>query len=233
MADIIRHAEAVFIAGGNQSRYVNFWRARRWRMPSTQMSPRQAYRRHQRGTRRSGRVCVRMLERQRRRHDLASTDVLPNPYHERVTLVRDFLKIPNLENTLTDSHFAKRDRMGRTLGFLARLVQDGWSKAPREIAIDEKSAVLVEPDGQRYRGWVRSWRLFSAGHVGAGSLPAQYAADHSRHFAFTGLPPARTLISSPGRATAGRATRFPSRMVGPHQPAGQCHLLISFLETIV
>jgi len=80
-------------------------------------------------------------------NDLASTDVLPNPYHERVTLVRDFLKTPNLENTLTDSHFAKRDRMGRTLGFLARLVQDGWSKAPREVAIDEKSAVLVEPNG--------------------------------------------------------------------------------------
>ena len=81
-------------------------------------------------------------------NDLASTDVLPNPYHERVTLVRDFLKVPNLENTLTDSHFAKRDRMGRTLGFLSRLVQDGWSKTPREVAIDEKSAVLVEPDGK-------------------------------------------------------------------------------------
>ena len=39
VADIIRHAEAVFIAGGDQSRYVNFWRARPWRMPSTQMSP--------------------------------------------------------------------------------------------------------------------------------------------------------------------------------------------------
>ena len=27
-------------------------------------------------------------------------------------------------------------------------MQDGWSKAPREVAIDEKSAVLVEPDGK-------------------------------------------------------------------------------------
>jgi cyanophycinase-like exopeptidase len=38
--------------------------------------------------------------------------------------------------------------MGRTLVFLSRLIQDGWSKAPREIAIDEKSAVLVEADGK-------------------------------------------------------------------------------------
>jgi cyanophycinase len=65
--------------------------------------------------------------------------VLPNPYHERVTMVRDFLKVPNLENTLTDSHFAKRDRMGRTLGFLSRLVQDGWSKSPREVGPFTKS----------------------------------------------------------------------------------------------
>jgi len=63
-------------------------------------------------------------------------------------VVRDFLNIPLLENTLTDSHFAKRDRMGRSLGFLARIVADGWSKTPREIAIDQASALLVEPDGQ-------------------------------------------------------------------------------------
>ena len=81
-------------------------------------------------------------------NDLASTDVLNNPYFERVTLIRGFLKIPHLENLLTDSHFAKRDRMGRTLGFLARIMQDQWSNSPREIAIDEKSAVLVEPDGK-------------------------------------------------------------------------------------
>ncbi len=81
-------------------------------------------------------------------NDLASQDVLLNPYHERVTLVSDFLKTLHLENTLTDSHFAKRDRVGRTLVFLSRLVQDGWSAAPREIAIDEKSAVLVDADGR-------------------------------------------------------------------------------------
>jgi cyanophycinase-like exopeptidase len=79
--------------------------------------------------------------------DLASTDVLPNPYFDRVTLVRELLRIPHLENLITDSHFAKRDRMGRTPGFLARLIKDGWSLSPREIATDEKSAVLVEADG--------------------------------------------------------------------------------------
>ena len=80
--------------------------------------------------------------------DLASADVLANPYFERVTLERNFLKVPHLEGLITDSHFAKRDRMGRTLGFLARIMKDGWSATPREVAIDEKSAVLVEADGK-------------------------------------------------------------------------------------
>jgi len=80
--------------------------------------------------------------------ELHSKDALPNPYHNQVTIVRDFLTNPHLENTLTDSHFAKRDRMGRTLVFLARIMQDGWSKDPREVAIDEKSAVLVDADGK-------------------------------------------------------------------------------------
>ncbi len=79
---------------------------------------------------------------------VATELALPNPYFDRVTLVDDFLKIPHLENLLTDSHFAQRDRMGRSLGFLARLMEDGWSKAPREVAVDEKSAVLVEGDGK-------------------------------------------------------------------------------------
>jgi cyanophycinase len=73
---------------------------------------------------------------------------LANPFMPRVTVRRDFVKIALLQNTLTDTHFAKRNRMGRTLTFLARIMKDGWSPAPREIAVDEKSAVLVEPNGK-------------------------------------------------------------------------------------
>ncbi|HET8667131.1 MAG TPA: hypothetical protein VFM10_04060, partial [Terriglobales bacterium] len=80
--------------------------------------------------------------------ELTSKEALRNPYFPRVAVVRDFLKFPILQNTITDSHFAKRDRMGRSLAFLARIVQDGWSGSPREVAIDEGSAVLVEPDGK-------------------------------------------------------------------------------------
>lgn len=149
VADIIRHAEAVFIAGGNQARYVEFWKGTPVQDAiNSNIAKGKPIGGTSAGLAVLGEFAYGCLKDKEDDNDLASTDVLPNPYHERVTLVRDFLKIPYLENTLTDSHFAKRDRMGRTLGFLSRLVQDGWSKAPREVAIDEKSAVLVEPDGK-------------------------------------------------------------------------------------
>ena len=61
---------------------------------------------------------------------------------------QNFLDIDLLRNKLTDTHFAERDRMGRSLTFLARIVQDGWSKHPREIAVDGQSAVLVDGGGR-------------------------------------------------------------------------------------
>jgi cyanophycinase len=149
VADIIRHAEAIFIAGGNQARYVMYWKGTPVEDAiNANIASGKPIGGTSAGLAVLGEFAYGCLKDKDDDNDLASTDVLPNPYHERVTLVRDFLKTPNLENTLTDSHFAKRDRMGRTLGFLSRLLQDGWSKTPREVAIDEKSAVLVEADGK-------------------------------------------------------------------------------------
>src|SRR5450755_720952 len=149
VAQIIRQAEVIFISGGDQANYIRGW---------TGTPVEDAINAHlaaggpiggtSAGLAVLGEFAYGALGDKPDDNDLASTDVLQNPYFDRVTLVRGFLKIPHLENLLTDSHFAKRDRMGRTLGFLARIMQDGWSKAPREVAIDEKSAVLVEPDGK-------------------------------------------------------------------------------------
>lgn len=64
-----------------------------------------------------------------------------------VTLARDFLALPHMAGTLTDSHFAERDRMGRFVGFLARLINDGWTSSVKGIALDSQTAFLVLPDG--------------------------------------------------------------------------------------
>jgi len=149
VAEIIRKAEVVFIAGGDQSNYVRGWKGT---PVETAINEGIAAGKPIGGTSAGlaveGEFVYGAMGDKPEDKDLASSDVLPNPYFERVTLVKDFLKIPHLENLLTDSHLAKRDRMGRTLGFLARIMKDGWSQTPREVAIDEKSAVLVEADGK-------------------------------------------------------------------------------------
>jgi cyanophycinase len=149
VADIIHHAEAIFIAGGDQARYINWW----------QNSPVQdALNAHIAAGKPIGGTSAGLAVLGQYIYsaqgdapddpDLTSVQALSNPFFHRVTVRRDFLKIELLHNTLTDTHFAKRNRMGRTLVFLARIVQDGWSSNPREIAVDEKNAVLVESTGE-------------------------------------------------------------------------------------
>ncbi len=148
-AEIVAQAEVIFIAGGDQSRYVNFWKGTPVQEAiNAHVAAGKPIGGTSAGLAVLGQFVYGCLEDKPDDADLASPQVLADPYGKRVTLVSDFLKVPGLENILTDSHFAKRDRMGRSLGFLARIVQDGWSKTPREIAIDEKSALLVEAGGR-------------------------------------------------------------------------------------
>lgn len=149
VADTIRHAEAVFIAGGDQAHYINAWM-------STPVQ--EALNAHIAAGKPIGGTSAGLAVMGQYIYsaqgdapdddDLQSSQTLANPYFPRVTVRRDFLKIDLLQNTLTDTHFAKRNRMGRTLTFLARIMKDGWSPGPREIAVDEKSAVLVESNGK-------------------------------------------------------------------------------------
>jgi cyanophycinase-like exopeptidase len=149
VAEIIRKAEVVFIAGGDQANYIRGWKGT---LVENAINDDIAAGKPIGGTSAGlavlGEFVYGAMGDKPDDKDLASGDVLANPYFERVTLVRDFLKVPRLENLITDSHFAKRDRMGRTLVFLARIMKDRWSSSPQEVAIDEKSAVLVEADGK-------------------------------------------------------------------------------------
>ena len=147
VSEIIHNAEAIFIAGGDQARYINFWRGTPVQDAlNANIAAGKPIGGTSAGLAVLGEFIYGALQDKPDDQDLTSPEVLRDPYFYRVTLVRGFLDIPLLKNTLTDSHFAKRDRMGRSLGFLARIVQDGWSDHPREIAIDEKSAVLVKAD---------------------------------------------------------------------------------------
>ena len=140
---IIEQAEAVFFAGGDQSNYVRYW----------QDTPVQdALNRHIAagkpiGGSSAGLAILGEFSFASIIDTIHSPEALADPYGNKVTITRDFLRIPLLGGTITDTHFAKRDRMGRLVVFLARILQDGWATRVRAIAVEENAALLLEPDG--------------------------------------------------------------------------------------
>lgn len=153
LAQIIDEAESIYLAGGDQSDYVRFW----------QDTPVQdALNRHIAAGKPLGGLSAGLAIMGEFSFDsmidtIHSPDALANPYGNKVTLARDFLKIPLLTDTITDTHFAKRDRMGRLLVFMARILQDGWAQQIRAVAVDENASFLLETDG--------SGRVVGEGHV--------------------------------------------------------------------
>jgi cyanophycinase len=143
VVQIIEQAEAIFFAGGDQANYVRFW----------QDTPVQdALNRHIAagkpiGGSSAGLAILGEFSFASIIDTIHSPEALADPYGNKVTISRDFLRIPLLSGTITDTHFAKRDRMGRLVVFLARILQDGWATQVRAIAVEENAAVLLDPDG--------------------------------------------------------------------------------------
>jgi cyanophycinase len=78
---------------------------------------------------------------------ITSAQALANPYHAYATFTYDFFHWTNFQNTITDSHFVTRDRMGRLLAFLARQIKDGKATSALGIAVNEVTSVVVDRNG--------------------------------------------------------------------------------------
>ena len=143
VAGAIRNAGAVFIAGGSQDRYINFWRG-----TAIEDEMNGAIKRGVPiGGTSAGLAVLGQYSFAAFKDTIRSPEALRNPFDPRMTVTRDFLRVPHLEGKITDSHFVARDRMGRLIAFLARISQDGWARAPYGIGIDEKTAVLMDDKG--------------------------------------------------------------------------------------
>jgi cyanophycinase len=148
VAETIAHAEAIFIAGGDQANYIRYWKN-----TPVQTGMNAAIKRGvpiggtSAGLAVMGEWAYSAEGDKPDDPNLDAKTALMNPLGPRVTLVRGFLDIPILKGIITDSHFAKRDRMGRLLVFIAKIKCNGLDSSIRGIGIDEKSALLLEPDG--------------------------------------------------------------------------------------
>jgi len=142
--DKVRHAEGLFLAGGDQSDYVKMWKG----TPLADAIRAAAARGVPVGGTSAGLAVLGQFVYAALNASAVSATVLADPFDASVTLDRAFLDLPGLEGVLTDSHFVTRDRMGRLVTFLARLIQDGWAADGRGIGIDERTAVLVDASGR-------------------------------------------------------------------------------------
>ena len=135
----IRGADALFIAGGDQEDYLSFWKGTPVQAALQELAAKNI---PLGGT--SAGLAVLGQFIYAANQTVYSNDALANPYGKDVVLDRDFLALPVLARVITDSHLDSRDRMGRLVTFLARIVNDKWSSTARGIGIDVETALLVD-----------------------------------------------------------------------------------------
>jgi cyanophycinase len=151
----IRHASALFISGGDQADYINFWQG-----TGVQSALNDDIQRGipiggtSAGLAVLGEYAYTAQGDKPDESNLDGKTALANPYGPRIRLTRNFLEIPILNGIITDTHFVKRNRMGRLLVFLTRLNEpNGMPLQPagqrvRGIGVEERGAVVLEPDGK-------------------------------------------------------------------------------------
>lgn len=139
----VAEASALFIAGGDQANYVNFWGG-----TGVQSALNAAIRRGvplggtSAGLAVMGEFAYSAQHDRPDRPDLTSARALANPDDPQIALVHDFLRIPALRGLITDTHFRARDRLGRLLVFMAD------SGVRHGLGVDQHTALLAEPDGE-------------------------------------------------------------------------------------
>lgn len=144
VSNAIRDAEIVWIAGGDQSNYVNYWTgtAVQARLGDHLLAGEPIG-----GTSAGMAVLTQFIYSALGSQGATSTQALADPYNKYMTFARDLVSIPALAGVIGETHFVPRDRMGRTLAFLCRTYKAGWTTTPRAIAVDEETALLVDGRG--------------------------------------------------------------------------------------
>ncbi len=169
---VVGRASAVWIAGGDQSDYLKFWKGQALETTLAKLMSKNV----PVGGTSAGLAVLGQFDFAALAGTVTSAQALSNPYNKYMTLdpaplttSGGFLAPPALANTILDSHLDARDRMGRLVSFVSRLVasypgagsqQFGCgggvlaNSAARGIGVDVEAALLVEwdPTGARYIG---------------------------------------------------------------------------------
>ena len=139
----IRQADAIFLAGGDQWNYYRYWQ----NTPVAREVNAAIARGVPIGGTSAGLAVLGQYGFTAEHDTVTSATALANPFDAKVSIGVDLFGIPVLACLITDSHFAERDRLGRLLVFLGRIGAMGQCPRVQGLGIDERTVVLVEPDG--------------------------------------------------------------------------------------
>lgn len=177
---VIQGADGIFIAGGDQSRYIRFWKG-------TALND--ALNQHVRDGKPIGGTSAGLAILGHYAYgamdggSVTSSKALQDPLGAAVELDSGFLDLPYLSNVVTDTHFAKRDRLGRLIAFVARAGREHGSEKVVGIGVDEDTALCVDADG--------SARVYSLNEGYAWLVKPEHSAkqlDAGRPLGFDSIP---------------------------------------------
>ncbi|WP_063850769.1 GEVED domain-containing protein [Flammeovirga sp. SJP92] len=153
VAQYIRDAEAVFIAGGDQREYMDLWKG-------TAVEDALNYLINVKnvpiGGTSAGMAIMGGSYYAPETSGILSSEILNNPYHPYTSnslFYNDFINNPVLTNVITDTHLDRthgtnnENRYGRAFGLLARTVADNNATARYAIACDEATFVCIDVNG--------------------------------------------------------------------------------------
>jgi beta-aspartyl-peptidase (threonine type) len=146
LLDSLSKADGVFIAGGDQARYVRRWRGTPIaRLLDAHVAAGKPLAGTSAGLAMLGEYLYGCMDG----HSMTGPEGLADPYGKGTTIETDFLHLALLKGVITDSHFTERSRLGRLFAFVAKAQASRAADAPPLIGlgVDEGVSLAVEPDG--------------------------------------------------------------------------------------
>lgn len=166
---IVSKANVVFIAGGDQSHYIRFWKGTLLEQTLIALMKKNV----PIGGTSAGLAVLGQFDYSALYKSATSEEAMLDPYNKDITfdpaplsLQGGFLAPPALESLIFDSHFDSRDRMGRFISFISRIVaptttpsgilgcgggvlpaSSSGTKTARGIGISVETALLVQGNG--------------------------------------------------------------------------------------
>jgi cyanophycinase len=145
VARFIRNAEMLFIAGGDQSNYMKYWKGTKTMAAINYLLN---VKHVPVGGTSAGCAIMGGFYYSGEYESLTSGPALANPYDTLLKVYdNDLLQAPFLHQVITDQHYVTRSRQGRHVAFLSRITKDKNVYADG-IASDEKTAVCIDENGK-------------------------------------------------------------------------------------